>query len=249
MNIISTDSCHHTTNIALNNLSKFDQIPVGKSLYWRVKVFSGISKISDFAKSNVPFIYYPQFSHLESFNGEQKDDGTIDLSWTTNYEENCAGFNIYRSESKDDNFEPINEYVITGQREYSYHDVTSMAGKTYYYKLENVSTYGNRKFHHTISVTASIPEKYSLYPNYPNPFNARTSFKYEIPVASQVRIEVCNVLGRKVKTLINEKKEAGFYTVFWDGIDDRGESVVSGIYFYSLITNKGKMTRKMVVVR
>ena len=186
---------------------------------------------------------------MESFYGEKKEDGTIDLFWTTGYQGNCAGFNVYRSESQDDDFEKVNEYLITGEEKYIFQDVTSKAGKTYYYKLEDVSNYGKRKFHHTISITAVVPAKFSLTQNYPNPFNARTSFKYEIPSGSHVKVEVCNVLGRKVKTLVNEKKETGFYIVYWDGIDDRGESVVSGIYFYSLITNKGKITRKMVVVR
>ena len=60
---------------------------------------------------------------------------------------------------------------------------------------------------------------------------------------------MCNVLGRKLKTLVDEEKEAGFYTVFWDGIDDQGENVVSGIYFYTMATVGGKITRKMIVVR
>ncbi len=247
--LISTDSCRNSTSIALNALSGFDRISIGKPIYWRVKVFSGFLKASEFSKSGVPFKYYPQFTRLESFYGEKKEDGTIDLFWTTGYQGNCAGFNVYRSESQDDDFEKVNEYLITGQGEYSFPDITSMAGRTYYYKLEDVSNYGKRKFHHTISITAVVPAKFSLTQNYPNPFNARTSFKYEIPSGSHVKVEVCNVLGRKVKTLVNEKKETGFYIVYWDGIDDRGESVVSGIYFYSLITNKGKITRKMVVVR
>jgi flagellar hook assembly protein FlgD len=76
-----------------------------------------------------------------------------------------------------------------------------------------------------------------------------TYFKYEIPIATRVRIEVFNVLGRKLKTLVDEDKEAGFYTVYWDGIDDQGRSVVSGIYFYHMSTAKFNMTHKMIVVR
>jgi len=246
--LISTDSCI-ITSIALNNLAGFDRISIEQPIYWRVKIFSGYNKISAFRKCAVPFYYYPQFSRIEDFHCQKNDNGNIDLFWTTSYDKNCGGFNIYRSESQDDNFQKINEYLITGQMNYSFQDPRPKAGKTYYYKLEEVSLNGKKKFHHAISITAPKPNKYSLSQNYPNPFNSKTSFKYEIPTASPVKIEVYNVLGRKVKTLVNEKKEAGFYTVYWDGIDDQGESVVSGIYFYYMITNKGKITRKMIVVR
>jgi len=210
--LISTDSCT-TASIALNDLSGFERISIGKPIYWRVKVFSGYDKISEFNKCDLPFYYYPQFARLENFYGQKNEDGTIDLFWTTGYESNCAGFNVYRSESQDDNFEKVNEYLITGQTNYSFQDIKTNAGKTYYYKLEDVSLNGKKKFHHTISITTPIPAKFSLSQNYPNPFNAKTSFKYEIPTASRVKIEVCNILGRKVKTLVNEQKEAGFYTV------------------------------------
>jgi flagellar hook assembly protein FlgD len=246
--IICSDSCN-TTSIKLNNLSGFERISIGKPIYWRVKVHSGYNKVSEFSKSNFPFNYYPQFAQLESFSGEKKEDGTIDLLWRTVNEYNCAGFNIHRSELVDDNFEKLNENLVTGRSEYSFQDLTSMAGKTYYYKLEEVNIHGKKKFYQTISITAAIPDKFSLTQNYPNPFNTETSFKYEIPTASHVKVEICNVLGRKVKTLVNEKMEAGFYIVYWDGINEQGENVVSGIYFYSLTTNKGKLTRKMVVVR
>ena len=62
-------------------------------------------------------------------------------------------------------------------------------------------------------------------------------------------IEVYNILGKKVKTLVDQKQEAGFFTVYWDGVDDKGENVVSGIYFYIMSTEKFHATQKMIVVR
>ncbi|UCE06965.1 MAG: T9SS type A sorting domain-containing protein, partial [bacterium] len=248
LELISTDSCN-TTDIQLNELIGFDRISIGKPIYWRVKVFSGFDQFSEFKKCDVPCYYYPQFAQLENFYGQKNSDGSIDLFWTTSYEKDCAGFNIYRSESQDDNFIKINDQLISGQKNYSFHDITPQAGTTYYYRLEDVSLNGNKKFHYTIAITAPKPDKYSLSQNYPNPFNSKTSFKFEIPINTHVKIEVCNILGRKVKTLVDEEKEVGFYTVYWDGIDDQGEGVVSGIYFYSLETSKKKLTRKMIVVR
>ena len=140
--------------------------------------------------------------------------------------------------------------MISGGTNYSFEDLSINAGKTYYYKLENISMNGNKKFYYTITVTTPKPTDFSLGQNYPNPFNSKTSIKYEVPGAVHVKIIVSNVLGRKVKTLVDENKEAGFYTVYWDGIDELGENVVSGIYFYSLVATGSKIiTRKMIVVR
>ena len=246
--IISADSCRETS-IALKELSGFDLIEIDQPLYWRVKIFSGYENSSAFTKSARPFSYYPQFAELESFTAQKQENQGIDLAWTIRYPKKCAGFNVYRSESRDDNYIKINDNMIYGETNFSYQDNTALAGKTYYYKLENISINGNKKFHYSISVTAPKPDKFSLWQNYPNPFNTKTSIKYELPVATQVKIIVSNVLGRKVKTLVDEHQEAGFYTVYWDGVDDLGENVVSGIYFYTMATSVGKNTRKMIVVR
>ncbi|MDZ7375525.1 MAG: T9SS type A sorting domain-containing protein, partial [candidate division KSB1 bacterium] len=138
---------------------------------------------------------------------------------------------------------------ITGKEHYSFQDRTAEAGKTYFYKLEQLSLTGKKKFHNVIALTAPKPEKFMLWQNYPNPFNTQTSIKYEIPTDGQVKIMISNVLGRKIKTLVDEFHKAGFYTIYWDGRDDLGESVVSGIYFYSLITPTERLTRKMVIAR
>ena len=246
--IISTDSCV-TTNIMLNNISGFDRIAIGQPIFWHVKIFSSNNITSEFEKCNLPFYYYPMFAEIENFSGEKKEDGSIELFWIANYEKNCAGFNIYRSESQDNDFKKVNEHLIIGEKSYSFHDGTTEAGKTYYYKLEDVSSNGRKQFHHTISITAATPKKYSLTQNFPNPFNSQTSFKYEIPIATHVTIAVYNVLGKKVKTLVDERKEPGFYIVYWDGVDDHGESVVSGVYFYHMSSIEFNTTRKMIVVR
>ncbi len=247
-NVILSDSCV-TTSKQFNNLSKFDLISIGKPIFWRVKIVASQNQFSKFSKCDMPFYYYPQFAQIENFYGEKNTDGTIDLFWITGYESNCEGFNVYRSESQDDNFAMLNENLITGQINYTYLDKTAQAGKTYFYKLEDISLNGKKRFHQTISVTTPTPYKFSLSQNYPNPFNMQTSIKYEIPTATHVKIIVCNVLGRKLKTLVDENKEAGFYTVYWDGIDDEGENVVSGIYFYTMATIGDKITRKMIIVR
>lgn len=246
--IISSDTCA-ATSVALKELSSFSEIQIGQPIYWRIQLRYDVAAFSEFVRSPHPFYYQPLFSRLENFSGQQNENGSITFSWNVTYADNCEGFNVYRSESQDDFFNIVNDNLITGQDQFSFQDGTTLAGKKYYYKLEEVTHSGLTKFHHTISVTALTPENYSLSQNFPNPFNMKTSFKYQIPTRQHVLIEVYNVLGRKLKTLVNDQKEPGFYTVYWDGVDDQGKSVVSGIYFYHIAANGYHMTRKMIIVR
>jgi len=246
--LLSSDTCANPI-IALNELSAFSELPIDQAIYWRVRLIFDSATQSEYARSPQPFYFLPLFVKLENFSAEKAENGSITLRWATLYEANCSGFNVYRSESPEDNFNRINENLITGPIDYSFQDATPMAGKVYYYKLEEITLTGHTKFHDPISVTAPTPENYSLSQNYPNPFNHTTSFKFQIPSGQHVLIEVYNVLGRKLRTLVDERREAGFYTVSWDGLDDQGVNVVSGVYFYHISTNGFHMTHKMVVVR
>src|SRR3990170_2276974 len=85
---------------------------------------------------------------------------------------------------------------------------------------------------------SSLPSKFELTQNYPNPFNAATSIQFNLPQSSKVKLEIFNILGQKVKTLVNEKLSAGYKKVTWDGTDEKGNNVASGVYFYFLNADK-----------
>ena len=93
------------------------------------------------------------------------------------------------------------------------------------------------------------PSGYDLAQNYPNPFNPATAVDYSLPVRSNVNITVFNLLGQKVKTLIDENKPAGRYTVNWNGRNSGGQPVASGIYFYKIKAGEFALTRKMVLIK
>jgi hypothetical protein len=82
--------------------------------------------------------------------------------------------------------------------------------------------------------TSELPTSFSLLQNYPNPFNPVTTIRYQLPVARDVSLTIYNVLGQVVRTLVRELQPAGTYTVNWDGTNDQGTSVGSGIYFYRI---------------
>ncbi|MCG3120909.1 MAG: hypothetical protein ALAOOOJD_03804 [bacterium] len=94
-----------------------------------------------------------------------------------------------------------------------------------------------------------LPLTFALDQNYPNPFNPETRITYSLPKNAHVKIEIFNALGQKVRTLVEVDKAAGSYEILWDGRNDLGQTVGSGIYFYQLRTPEAKLTRRMLLVR
>ena len=97
--------------------------------------------------------------------------------------------------------------------------------------------------------TELIPGGMALTQNYPNPFNPSTTIKFSLEVRDRVSIEVFNILGRKVRTLLNEPRSAGVHSVDWDGIDQSGQAVSAGVYLYRLRTGGQVETKKMILLK
>jgi hypothetical protein len=95
----------------------------------------------------------------------------------------------------------------------------------------------------------TVPMIFTLGQNYPNPFNPVTVFDLAIPTTTKVKVEVFNLLGQKVKTLLDKELTAGKYQIKWDATNETGESVASGIYFYRLNTDKFTDVKKMILLR
>ena len=94
----------------------------------------------------------------------------------------------------------------------------------------------------------ALPDGFALGPNYPNPFNPSTLIPYQLPGATQVRLEVFNVLGQRVTTLVDGERSAGFHTAVWDATNAAGQAVGAGVYFYRLSSRDALLTRKMVLI-
>jgi len=91
---------------------------------------------------------------------------------------------------------------------------------------------------------SNLPGAYALSQNYPNPFNAATTIHYQLPVDTDVKLEVYNTLGQKVATVVDERQQAGYKSVIWDASD-----VSSGLYFYKLTAGDFTETRRMMLVK
>ncbi|MCK4979671.1 MAG: T9SS type A sorting domain-containing protein, partial [Candidatus Delongbacteria bacterium] len=85
--------------------------------------------------------------------------------------------------------------------------------------------------------------------NYPNPFNPFTKIEYDIPKTGKVTVNVYNIRGQYVKTLISEIQEPGSYLTYWDGTDNYNRKVSSGVYFYQLESKSSTKTKKMIMIK
>ena len=211
-------------------------------------------------KGDGTFINPGEFSlpvELSLFTAEA-GDGEVTLRWVTESEVNNLGFYIWRSLEEKGTYVRLPTELIPGagnspcRHDYEYVDKSLTNGVTYWYKLEDIDYSGKGTMHGPIAASPraeSLPDSYALSVNYPNPFNPQTVIKYQLPKTSQVRLTIYNSSGQVVKTIVDEAKQAGFYWVIWDGWDDAGKKVASGVYLYELRAGDFAKVRKMALIR
>jgi len=200
---------------------------------------------------------------LNSFSATTSDNKVI-LTWITQSEVNNLGFEVYRSAEENGEYAMIASYEnnqslqgagnSNAAREYTYEDRMLFNGETYWYQIADVDYQGVRTFHGPVSVESPdlIPEEYALHPNFPNPFNPETNIRFEIPANpanSKVKLVIYNNLGMEVRTLVNGTVEPGIHTVKWDGRNNAGEQIASGLYFLHIQAGTFNRTQKMLLVR
>lgn len=98
-------------------------------------------------------------------------------------------------------------------------------------------------------ISNNVPLKHRLSQNYPNPFNLNTIIKYALKENTSVALFIYNILGQRVKTLVNEYQNAGYKSIIWDGTNENGELVSSGIYFYKLTAGNFVAEKKMLLLK
>jgi hypothetical protein len=94
-----------------------------------------------------------------------------------------------------------------------------------------------------------VPEAFVLSQNFPNPFNPETKISYAIPVTEHVTLNIYNANGQMIRTLVDEKQVANYYTATWDGRDDTGKEVPGGVYFYTIEAGSFTQTNRMVLLK
>ncbi len=185
-------------------------------------------------------------------------DGVVKLQWTTQSEQNNVGFNIYRSTSAKDGFKKINGSLIAAAgtsatpNSYSFIDDRLQDKGTYYYRLEDIDIEGQTNHHGPVTITVDqvkLPENFYVQQNYPNPFNPSTTLEYGLPEVASVRVQVYNVRGELVRTLVNENQTAGHKTLTWNGSNDNGTIVPTGIYICRIQAGSSTKAIKMMFAK
>tara|TARA_B100001971_G_scaffold124740_1_gene114850 strand:- start:3051 stop:3368 length:318 start_codon:yes stop_codon:yes gene_type:complete len=94
-----------------------------------------------------------------------------------------------------------------------------------------------------------VAQQFTLFHNYPNPFNPTTTIRYDLPKRSQVTLGIYDILGKQIKTLMNQSQDAGKRIAVWDGTDDLGRTVSAGVYLYRIQADEFTQTRKMLLLK
>ncbi len=174
--------------------------------------------------------------------------GNAVLRWNVYAAAARPGFHVLRSEREDGNFERITHQTVTeGELGFEFEDEAIRGNRTYYYLLEE-SWGGNAGTKHGPFMLKNLVSN-SLEQNYPNAFNPITNIRFSVAQRGPVKLVLYNVAGQRVKTLINKVLEADTYQVEWNGRDENGKDVSSGIYLYRMETSGFVASRKMTLVR
>ena len=200
---------------------------------------------------------------LSSFTAQTSDCQVI-LKWVTQSEIENLGFILERSGEEDGQYMELSSFRnnpgLEGQgnsthaKEYSFVDNTVENGVTYYYRLADADINGVITYHEPLSVTLVVlPKVFQLYQNYPNPFNPETTIKYDIPSLKgksvQVALTIYNMLGQIVRNVNIGQKSAGVHTITWNGSDNYGRRMSSGIYFMVFRAGDFQQIRKMMLMQ
>lgn len=157
---------------------------------------------------------------------------TVELKWQTATETNNRGFEIYKSVSGSP-FSKIGfvagNGTTTEAKSYSFVDRDVRAGENYGYRIKQIDFDGTFEYSKVVNVNGITPTEFSLDQNYPNPFNPSTNISYSVPVKSEVTLEVYNLIGQKIMTLVQGSVEAGKHFVQMNG-----SSMASGIYLLKI---------------
>ena len=180
--------------------------------------------------------------------------GTAILNLSTPVDNDFKYFAVYRSVTP--NFIPGGSPLATTSS-IQYTDVTVANGQTYYYKVSAFDFSGNEsKYSNEVNITVTsvseelgMPKEFALRQNHPNPFNPTTQIRYDLPQAAHVKISIYNALGMHVATVFDGEQSAGYQSVTWNGKDNAGVDVASGIYLYKMEAGSVSLTRKMVLMK
>lgn len=182
-------------------------------------------------------------AYLAAFAVERTGSRVV-VRWEVTSAPPDASFHVWREEPGQARIR-ISQQPLAGSGYFEFVDPEAPAGQVDYWLQEATEDgvwFGPARL-------SALPLIFNLEPNHPNPFNPQTSLRYSLPQPAAVRLVIYDVRGRLVRTLVTGNQPAGLHTVVWDGRDDRGSDVASGVYFARLESSLGLQTHKMLLAR
>ena len=211
--------------------------------YWCVEVkdadWTVKGPLWHFDNGNVPVLF-------SQFDARIVDDD-VEVRWSLASDEAMESYTIYRREDGTGSSVAITSAAAVGGNG-SYLDTTVEPAKKYHYEMV-VHTADGDVFRSPIATVSTPAVRLVLHQNVPNPFNPQTTIRYELPAPAFVRLTIVDVAGRRVRTLVDGQEPAGSRETIWNGRNDGGSAVSSGVYFYVLDAGKQRLTRKLVLLK
>ncbi len=193
---------------------------------------------------------------LVSFSASVIGSNQVRLDWSTLTETNNYGFEVQKAPGTANDFQTILNSFVPGHgttivpHSYGFSDVTVIPG-IFFYRLKQMDLDGSVNFTDPIQVNVltsvggeEVPKAFGLDQNYPDPFNPSTLIQFAVPKESRVKLEVYNLLGQQVVTLVDESRPAGYYSVRFNA-----EAIPSGVYFYRFQAGETSFLKKMMLVK
>ena len=204
--------------------------------------------------SEMPFNFLIK-GHTDGAEGRNR------LEMNATNSRNFQYYTIFRSLAQDIDDEDTWTLINPNITDTHYTDTTfsQLPLGEYTYILRSVYTndnISNPAFSNTVLQTYTdesdvslLPTKNYLHANYPNPFNPSTTISFDLAVESLIKIDIYNIRGQKITTLVNDRFKAGTHSINWEGTDDNGQTISSGIYLYQMKTDDYKSMRKMLLMK
>ncbi len=176
-------------------------------------------------------------------------DNSVKLNWRTETELNNCGFEIQKSEVRNQATDWNRIGFVEGNgnsnspKNYEFIDREIKTGK-YLYRLKQIDNDGSYEYSNVIEIDLGMPGKFILNQNYPNPFNPKTIISYEVPLGGAVKIMIYDEIGNEITTLVNEFKEAGIHSISFDASE-----LPSGVYIYKMQAGSFVETKKMILLK
>jgi len=186
-------------------------------------------------------------------------DSGASVVWLQNSESDLAAYRLYRDSFPILFADPLLLLKEATPGDTAYFDTTDLRGQIVYYRLTALDGQGNESElsdEVLVSVTSVpddeegvLPQEFVLFPNYPNPFNASTVISFSLPRPAEAAVIVHDVLGRRIRALVDQSFPAGKHSVVWDGTDDQRRPVASGVYFMVLRSGPELRVQKSVLLK